>query len=96
MGNISRIKTGGRKLGTPNKVSRDVRRLAMTHANDAINALVGLMSESANETVRLQAAREILDRSCGKVPDAAAVQRAENFENRGGKPMTLDEMLKMP
>jgi hypothetical protein len=62
---VTRLKTGGRKAGTPNKTSAQVRALAMSHTDEAITLIVNLMQTSENDAVRLQAARELLDRSCG-------------------------------
>lgn len=95
MATVTRIKTGGRKQGVQNKVSREVRAAAMLHADEAINALVSLMTDAQNESVRLAAAKELLDRSCGRTADAIEVQRFENAdEQRGKPPQTLDEMMK--
>ncbi|MDD2742150.1 MAG: hypothetical protein PHV02_07745 [Rhodocyclaceae bacterium] len=65
----------------------------MLHADDALAALVALMSEATNEQVRLGAARELLDRACGRTADAVEVLRFENADTRNGKPQTLDDML---
>lgn len=81
MANVQRIKTGGRKPGAQNKVSREVRQAAMLHADKAIDALVGLMEGAENEQVRLAAARELLDRACGRTPDAVEVVRFENADS---------------
>lgn len=94
MANVTRIKTGGRQKGTPNKTTAQVRQLAMTHADDAIGLIADLMANSENDAVRLQAAKELLDRCCGKSVDAREVKRFENAETRLGRPApTLDEML---
>lgn len=94
MATVTRIKTGGRKPGVQNKVSREVRALAMLHADAAINSLVSLMTDAQNESVRLAAAKEVLDRSCGRTPDALEVMRFENADAlRGKPPQTLDEMI---
>lgn len=79
MTTVTRIKTGGRKAGTPNKTTADMRALAMTHAADAITTIVTLMQTSPNDAVRLQAARELLDRCCGKTVDQIAVSRFEAY-----------------
>lgn len=77
---VTRIKTGGRKAGTPNKTSGEVRALAMSHAADAIDLIVNLMQSSPNDAVRLQAARELLDRGCGKSVDQVVVRRFERYD----------------
>lgn len=78
---VTRIKTGGRKAGTPNKTSGEVRALAMNHAADAIDLIANLMKSSQNDAVRLQAARELLDRCCGKPVDQETVRRFESYDN---------------
>ena len=94
MVNVTRMKTGGRKPGVQNKVSREVRALAMLHTSEAIGALVGLMTGAQNESVRLSAAKELLDRSCGRTPDAIEVQRFENADAERGKPqLTYAEIM---
>lgn len=94
MATITRMKTGGRKPGVQNRVSREVRQAAMQHADEAIKALCDLMTGAQNESVRLAAAKELLDRSCGRTPDAIEVQRFENADAlRGKPPQTIDEMI---
>lgn len=91
MAQVTRIKTGGRKAGTPNRTSSEIRRLAMTKAADAIDLICDLMANSQNDAVRLQAAKELLDRCCGKSIDHDVIRRFENAEKLQGRP--LDEML---
>jgi len=62
-----RAKTGGRKAGTPNKVTHEVRSLAQQHGADAIGTLAEIMADpSRSENARIAAARELLDRGFGK------------------------------
>ena len=61
-----RVKTGGRKAGTPNKTLHDVRVLAQGYGPEAIKCLRELMCSAEGETVRVAAARELLDRGYGK------------------------------
>ena len=94
MATVTRMKTGGRKPGVQNKVSREIRQAAMLRADDALKALCDLMTGAQNESVRLAAAKELLDRSCGRTPDAIEVQRFENADAlRDKPPQTLDEMI---
>lgn len=94
MEKVTRIKTGGRKPGTPNKVSWQVRQAAMLRADEALDVLVGLMTASENDQVKLAAAKELLDRACGRTADSIQVQRYEHAdEQRGKPPQTLDEMM---
>ncbi len=59
-------KTGGRKAGTLNKVSADVRELAGQHGPAVIAELARLATEADSEQVRVSAGRELLDRGFGK------------------------------
>jgi hypothetical protein len=70
-------KTGGRKRGTPNKISGDVRALALEYVPDALVELARLAAEAESEAARLSAIREILDRAFGK----AAQQVSGDEEN---------------
>ena len=78
---ITRIKTGGRVAGTPNRHSTEVRGLALAHSGAAIELLVSLMQSSTNDAVRLAAARELLDRSCGKPVDQAKIRHFESIDS---------------
>jgi hypothetical protein len=59
-------KTGGRRKGTPNKVTAEVREVASQHSETAVAELARLMVEGQSEQVRVAACREILDRAHGK------------------------------
>ena len=56
----------GRKKGTPNKVITDIKELAQGYGPEAIATLVELMRDADFETVRVSAAKELLDRAYGK------------------------------
>jgi hypothetical protein len=49
----------GRKQGTPNRVTRDLRAVAAKHTNKAINTLVKLLRDE-DPRVQFVAARELL------------------------------------
>ena len=59
-------KTGGRRKGTPNKVTVAVREAALEHGPAAVEELARLMTEGRTDQVRIAACREILDRAYGK------------------------------
>ena len=59
-------KTGGRRKGMPNKVTGEIREVALQHSETAVAELARLMKEGQSEQVRIAACREILDRACGK------------------------------
>lgn len=52
--------------GGRSKVSREVQQLAAKHCPDAIETLVDLFKNSRSEKIRLDAAKELLDRGAGK------------------------------
>ncbi|MGV0999409.1 MAG: hypothetical protein ACOYBQ_08805 [Fluviibacter sp.] len=61
------IKTGGRKAGTPNKITADVRALAQQYAPDVLAALLGIAGDiEQHGSARVAACKEILDRGYGK------------------------------
>jgi hypothetical protein len=63
-------KTGGRKKGTPNKATADIKALAQSYTNEAVMALAGIMRSSDSDAARVAAVKELLDRGHGKVPQA--------------------------
>src|SRR5262245_3077543 len=74
-------KTGGRKPGTLNKATRELREIAREYTGEAIATLAKLMRSAESEQARVGAAKELLDRGWGKATqpiagdkDAAPVQ----------------------
>ena len=69
MSHATRFKPGerpvGRKRGTPNKATADIRAAAQAYGRDAIEKLVALMN-GPDEEVAFKAANAILDRGYGK------------------------------
>lgn len=60
-------KTGGRKKGTPNKVTADVKSVAQEYGQEAIKSLVEIMrGTDYPPAARVAASKEILDRAYGK------------------------------
>jgi len=59
---------GGRKKGTLNKVTRDVKALAQKHTPEALKTLAKIMASSESDAARVSAAKELLDRAHGKAP----------------------------
>lgn len=62
-------KTGGRKPGTPNKVTPDVKALAMAFTQEAIDRLAFWM-RSDNPKASVSATAALLDRAHGKPAQA--------------------------
>ena len=68
---------GGRKAGTPNKVTADVRALAQKYGPKALNTLAKIMDGSEQPAAaRVSAAKELLDRAYGKAPQPFAINPA--------------------
>lgn len=65
-------KTGGRKPGTPNKVTSELQGLAQQYTDAAIKVLAMIMVRGENEQARIAAARELLDRGHGKATQVIA------------------------
>lgn len=56
---------GGRVKGTPNKATASIRDIARQYTDEAVKALVGVLSDES-AAARVAAAKEILDRGYGK------------------------------
>ncbi len=63
-------KTGGRQKGTPNKNTADLKEMAGKHGKEAIAAVLELARNGDNETIRLAAWRDLMDRGYGKPAQA--------------------------
>lgn len=59
---------GGRKSGTPNKATAEIREIARKYAPGVIKELARLATQAESEAARVSAIREILDRGFGKSP----------------------------
>jgi hypothetical protein len=59
-------KTGGRKVGTPNKATAEIRAAAQRYTAEALGVLRDVMRKGASEQARVAAANSILDRGWGK------------------------------
>lgn len=64
------VKAGGRKAGTPNKATRELKEIAGAYTEEAVLALVKVLRESESDAARVSAAKELFDRSHGKAPQA--------------------------
>jgi len=81
-------KTGGRKPGSTNKTPKPIKELAAEHTPEALDEILRLMREAQNETTRLAAARDIIDRAYGK-----PTQSVEQTGKDGG-PIQLVEIVR--
>ena len=67
---MKRKKTGGRRAGTPNKATREVKDLARAYVPAAIKELGRLATKAESETARVAAIGMLLDRAHGKPAQA--------------------------
>lgn len=63
---------GGRKKGTVNKITADVKALARIHGADAVSVLANLMKQADSDQAKISAAKELLDRGYGKATQILA------------------------
>lgn len=61
---------GGRKKGTPNKATRELKELARDYTADALTTLEQVMKGSESDAARVAAAKEFLDRGYGRAAQA--------------------------
>ena len=64
------IKTGGRKAGTPNRATADVKAIAGQYSTEAVEILIGIARSSESDAARVSAVKELLDRAHGKPAQA--------------------------
>ena len=68
---IAKTPGSGRKKGTPNKATADVKALAQVYGATAIETLAKLMTDKeAPDSIRRAAAVDLLDRGYGKPTQA--------------------------
>lgn len=63
-------KTGGRRKGTPNKITREISELARGYAPAALKELSRLAKAAESEAARVSAIGMLLDRAYGKPAQA--------------------------
>ncbi len=56
----------GRRKGTPNKATADVKAAAQKYTDEALETLAKIMRDSDADPARVASARELLDRGHGK------------------------------
>lgn len=72
----------GRKKGTPNKATADIKKIAQEYGPEAIYALASILRNPENQKAQIAAAKELLDRGYGRAlqsieasgPDGAPIQ----------------------
>ena len=80
-------KTGGRKKGTPNRATKELKEVARKYTARALRELARLAEKSEDEAVRLKACAELLDRGHGK-PTTHAVVGGD-----GGHPIQRQQLI---
>jgi hypothetical protein len=80
----TRLKTGGRVAGTPNKTTAALKEAAQLHADDALATIAELMnSKTTPHAVRLNAANMLLERGYGKSrEELASMNIMDRFINQ--------------
>ena len=61
-----KVPGSGRKKGTPNKVTKQLREIAQPYALEALDKLVELMRTTKNEELRRRVCVDIIERAYGK------------------------------
>lgn len=74
-------KTGGRRKGSLNKATADVKALAQVYGKEAVETLALIMRTGQSEKARTSAATQLLDRGYGKP--------AQAITGEGGGPLTV-------
>ena len=69
---MTRLKTGGREKGTPNKATASLKEAAQVHTETALATIVELLGDDSAPATRLAAAIALLDRGHGKPQPAQA------------------------
>ncbi len=63
-------KTGGRKKGTPNKVTAEIREHAQQYTTEALDGLAQIARTSTSDAARVAAWNSVLDRGLGRPAQA--------------------------
>lgn len=77
---------GGRKKGTPNKATADIKALAQQYGPEAIHKLVNILQTSDSDQACIAAVKELLDRGYGK-----AMQGVE-LTGKDGQPVEFKQI----
>ena len=82
-------KTGGRKVGTPNRVTRDIRELAQVYGESALGTLVGVMGDASSPPeTRIRAAGMLLDRAYVKPTESIQANITQEPPELTGEALT--------
>ncbi len=84
-------KTGGRKPGSLNKITADVKQAAQAYTSEAVEALASIMRASESDAARVAAANAILDRGHGRPKQSVEVDAVVTERRVSDKPLSEDE-----
>lgn len=87
-------KTGGRRKGQTNLVTRSARQKALPYSGEAIRTLAKIMRKSESDQARTAAAKEILDRAHGKAPASVELTGADGAPLMPSLTITVGETAK--
>ena len=79
---------GGRKAGTPNKATAELKELAREYTAEALEALVNVIRSTESDAARVSAIKELFDRGFGKASQA--------ITGEGGGPAVLQILTGVP
>lgn len=79
MAGIKGQRIGGRKPGTPNKATAEIRDLARKYAPEALIELARLTTQAESEQARVSAIKELFDRAYGKSTQILANEENQDF-----------------
>ena len=86
------LKTGGRRKGTPNRATAEIKAAFRLHGDELVDALLAL-TKSDDERVRLGAIQAALDRGWGKpaqTVDLGVVVQITQIERRIIDPLVIE------
>lgn len=83
----------GRPKGSSNKVTHEVRELALKHGPAALRDLVKLSENAKNENVKLAALREVLDRAYGRPRQAMEIGQPDEQQLPLSRQQVVQEIM---
>src|SRR5262249_48720924 len=72
---------GGRKKGTRNRCTREIKALAQMHGAKAIEQLARIAFASESDSARVAAIKELLDRGYGKTTQPVEAEMRQQVES---------------
>jgi hypothetical protein len=81
----------GRKAGSPNKITAEIKAIAQEHGQKAIELLVDMMYSAQSDSTKVMAAKELLDRGYGKATQYNEVTGNMSLTVLTGLPINNDK-----